>query len=120
MGTHFYMAPETPQGKSTTKSDVFALGAITYAMCTKKITAERGARYFFREIRDIGDEVVFDDVLHELEDIGYTTRLSELCASMLRESPDCRPDAVHVLRTCLDYFRSATNGEEASLFPQPQ
>lgn len=104
MGTHFFMSPETCSGRSTTKSDVWALGCVLYVMCTKKATGDRGARYMFRDIREKATpDEFYDEVVSELRDeLGYSDHLSALCVHMLRLAPEDRPTAAEVVKYCVE------------------
>jgi serine/threonine protein kinase len=97
MGTHFFMSPETTQGLTTEKSDLWALGCVLYVLCTRRATTERHARYLFREVRDEG---FHDDILHELEELGYTSQLAELCTALLQAKGEDRPSARDVVERC--------------------
>lgn len=110
-GTIFAMAPETLAGRASPKSDVYALGCVIYAMCTRRVTAET-SRVMFQEMKR--PEFV-DELRAELR--HYSRELVELVLWMLQAHPDKRPSAHEVINLCYDIKPGAD--KESSYFTSP-
>ncbi|KAJ9459242.1 Serine/threonine-protein kinase Nek4 [Diplonema papillatum] len=91
-GTYAFMAPEVWERKYSVESDMWAVGCILYAMCSKQVGSE--SRIMWRELSSPG---FHESITAELSARGYSTVLSSLVVSLLSASPQQRLQAREVL-----------------------
>lgn len=96
-GTRFYMSPEANSGTPNEKTDIWALGCMLYVLCNRTAAVEKGEKCFFLDVRK--DEFE-DELMHELEELGYSTALADLCVNMLKLKTDDRLCAEEVIMCC--------------------
>jgi serine/threonine protein kinase len=96
-GTRFFMSPEANTGNPTEKTDIWALGCLLYVLCNRNAAVEKGEKCFFIDVRN---EEFEDEIVHEIEELGYSYALADLCMNMLKLKVDERLSAEEVVMWC--------------------
>jgi serine/threonine protein kinase len=91
-GTLFFAPPEAFESKFTTAVDMWAVGCILYAVCTKRVLPET-ARIMFS---DVDDDDFAESIRHDLS--GYSMALQDFVLGLLVREPEGRLTAPEAKR----------------------
>ncbi|KPI90623.1 putative protein kinase [Leptomonas seymouri] len=113
VGSLPYVAPECWQRRYSTKVDIWALGCVLYAVCSKRVDSNN-VKVMFSECTNPGFHA---RLRYELESIyGYSDALAWFITALLVVKPDDRPTAAEAL--CM-LRRHPTNDLGEPLFRCP-
>lgn len=95
VGSLPYVAPECWQRRYSAKVDIWSLGCVLYAVCTKRVDSHN-VKVMFSECTSPD---FHDRLRHELQNIyGYSDALAWFITALLAVKPDDRPTASEALR----------------------
>ena len=92
-GTLLFAAPESFSLQTTTAVDMWAVGCIVYAICTKRVEPEN-ARIMFADVDDSDFQTSIEEDLRD-----YSSELRHLVLALLVKDPHARMTAAQVLRS---------------------
>eukprot|EP00760_Papus_ankaliazontas_P001593 PhM_4_TR10526/c0_g1_i1/m.74115 len=107
-----FVAPECWQRRYSTMADMWGLGCIMYAMCTRR-AGQHNTRVMFSDASKVGFEA---EVRQEM--CRYSVGLTEVVLSLLAMEPKARPSAKEVL-AALSTLRSSSGGADITSSSSP-
>jgi serine/threonine protein kinase len=97
-----FVAPECWKKKYSVAVDVWAMGCILYAMCTRRASGSNTRTMFSDSLK----EGFYEEIRHEMR--MYSEELVDLICAMLERDPNHRPTAQEVMVVCIDLNAKAT------------